>query len=108
MLRTAAITVLAALMLLVTASVEWQIRLFRRKNGSAPTTHDVPPQLSNRYRKVGSPQQMEVSMHKLMHFTAGVAVGAIAIMVLIKTPTVATDLSTPPQTISVEGLRAFH
>ena len=44
-------------------------------------------------------------MHKLMHFTAGVAVGALAIMVLIKTPTVATDPSTRPQTISVEELQ---
>ena len=44
-------------------------------------------------------------MRKLMHFTAGVAVGALAIMVLIKTPTVATDLSTRPQTISVEELQ---
>ena len=44
-------------------------------------------------------------MPKLMHFTAGVAVGALAIMVLIKTPTVATDLSTRPQTISVEELQ---
>ena len=44
-------------------------------------------------------------MRKFMHFTAGVAVGAIAILVLIKTPTVATDLSTRPQTISVEELQ---
>ena len=47
-------------------------------------------------------------MHKLMHFTAGVAVGALAIMVLIKTPTVATGPSTRPQTISVEELQRFH
>ena len=47
---------------------------------------------------------MEVSIHKLMHFTAGVAVGALA-MVLIKTPTVATGPSTRPQTISVEELQ---
>ena len=44
-------------------------------------------------------------MHKLMHFTAGVAVGALAIMVLLKTPTVATGPSTRPQTISVEDLQ---
>ena len=54
--------------------------------------------------QVGSPQQLEVSMHKLMHFTAGVAVGALA-LVLIKTPTVATGPSTRPQTISVEELQ---
>ena len=44
-------------------------------------------------------------MHRLMHFTAGVAVGALAIMVLIKTPTGATGPSTRPQTISVEELQ---
>jgi len=44
-------------------------------------------------------------MRKFMHFTAGVAVGAIAIMVLIKTPTSGTALSLRPQTISVEDLQ---
>jgi hypothetical protein len=48
---------------------------------------------------------MEVTMRKLMHFGAGVAVGALAIMVLIKTPISATDSSTKPQTISVEELQ---
>ena len=43
-------------------------------------------------------------MRKLMHFTAGVAVGALAIMTLIKTPISVTSPSMQPQTISVEEL----
>ncbi len=44
-------------------------------------------------------------MRKLMHFTAGVAVGALAIMILTKTPISATGPSMRSQTLSVDELQ---
>ena len=44
-------------------------------------------------------------MRKLIHFSAGVAVGALAIMTLIKTPISVTSPLMQPQTISVEELQ---
>jgi hypothetical protein len=47
---------------------------------------------------------MEVTMRSLIHFGAGLAVGAFAVMILSKTPTSATMSAMQPQTISVEAL----
>ena len=43
-------------------------------------------------------------MRKLMHFTAGVAVGALAIMIMTKAPSSSVGQPTLPPTISIEGL----
>jgi hypothetical protein len=48
-------------------------------------------------------------MPKLMHFASGVVVGALAVMILIKSPAgqtaVQTGLLMQPQTLSVEELQ---
>ena len=43
-------------------------------------------------------------MYKLMHFTGGVAVGALAMMILTKTPSSSVEQAPLPQTISIEDL----
>ena len=43
-------------------------------------------------------------MLKLMHFTAGVAVGALAIMLTTKVPSSSVERPPLPQTISIEAI----
>lgn len=43
-------------------------------------------------------------MYKLMHFTAGVAVGVLAMMIMAKTPSSSVEQPALPQTISIEDL----
>ena len=43
-------------------------------------------------------------MRKLMHFAAGVAVGALAIVIMTKAPSSSVEQPKLPQTISIEDL----
>jgi hypothetical protein len=43
-------------------------------------------------------------MRTIMQFAAGAAVGALAVMVLVKSPTSATTPAPAPQSISIEQL----